>query len=125
MIDEHERKRFDKAVTDRKDLIRDIYLMHGKTLTSSMLDSEIDKILHHEKYATPKHSFFELYDKFIADNSVSENTLKKRRTVMDALKRFEQCCKIILDINTVASDTLQSLDGFLRNENKYSKEQPA
>jgi len=125
LIDEKERQYFDKAVTDRKNLIKNIYLRKGKTLTSELLDAEIDKVINPERHIIPHLSFFGLYDKFISNNSVAHTTLQKRRTVRDALLRFENYAKIKLDINTVTADTLKSLEKFLKKENKFSDNQPA
>lgn len=44
------KKKIDDSVSDRKRLISDIYEKVGKTLTSDLLDTEIDKHLHPEKY---------------------------------------------------------------------------
>ena len=125
LIDEKERKDFDKAINDRKNLIKDIYLLKGKTLSSVILESEIDKTLNPERYVIPQLSFFGLFDKFISDNFVSPASLKKRRTVRDALKRFESFAKITLDVKNVSADTLKTFEIFLTHENKYSDNQPA
>ena len=124
LIDEKERKTFDKAITDRKNLIKDIYLMKGKTLTSELLDGEIDKALNPEQY-TPQHlSFFDLYNKFIESITITVPTLKKRRTVRESLKRFEEYEKIKLNVNTITSDTLKSFEMFLRKDGQHDG-QPA
>jgi len=52
LIDERERKNLNKSIADRKDLIHTIYLQQGKTLTSEILEVEIDKALNPEKYET-------------------------------------------------------------------------
>lgn len=50
------RKEFNKAITDRKNLINDIYLTatDKSTLTSEWLETEIDKVLHPDKYIIPE-----------------------------------------------------------------------
>ena len=52
LINEHDRKEFNSAISIRKDIIHSIYLREGKTLTSVQLDTEIDKVLNPEKYKT-------------------------------------------------------------------------
>ena len=124
LIDEKERQYFDKAVTDRKNLIKNAYLHQGKSLTSDLLDIEIDKALHPELYIVSQLSFFELYEKFLSDNAVSPSTQEKRRIVRNSLQRFEQYRKSELDFSTITADTLKDYEHFLRNENEYNENQP-
>ena len=69
IIDEQERKIFDTAVNERKALIKDIYLKKGKTLTSNMLNTEIDKVVHPENYEAKVEikTLFQFISKFISD----------------------------------------------------------
>jgi integrase len=125
VIDEKEKKNFDKAINDRKDIIRDIYLMKGKSLTPEVLELEIDKYLNPEHYVTPDYTFFFLFNKFISDNNVSPSSLEKRFVVCNALQRFEEHDGIKLDVDTVSSDTLRLFENYLRNEHSINKKQPA
>jgi hypothetical protein len=123
-IDTKERNDFDKAITDRKNLIMDVFLQKGKTLTSDLLDTEIEKVLHPERYEVPQLTFFDLYDKFVDVISVSPETLKKRHTVRTSLIRFEKHEKITLNIDTVTAETLKSFERFLRYEGQQDESQP-
>ena len=69
IINELERKIFDTNVNDRKALIKSIYLSKGKTLTSDLLDSEIDKTLHPENYELKPEitTVFQFIEKFIKE----------------------------------------------------------
>lgn len=116
VIDEREKKNFDKAINDRKDIIRDIYLVKGKTLTPDNLEIEIGKRLHPDNHPVNKFSFLDLYNKFLSDNSVSANTLKKRHTVRNALLRFENHSGSALDIHSMNADSLKLIESFFRNE---------
>ena len=100
IIDEHERKAFDTGVNDRKALIKDIYLQKGKMLTSDLLDTEIDKELHPQKYEveTEIKTFFQFVDKFLKDapnrkdkttgRTLTKNSLKQYPTTAKYLKAF-------------------------------------
>ena len=80
---------FDKAVSNRKNLIKEIYLQRGQLLTSDTLESEIDKLLHPEQYEQPKQTFFEAFDEFLTKHPLSEVRRKNFRVLYRALKRFE------------------------------------
>jgi site-specific recombinase XerD len=125
IINEQERKIFDTAVNDRKALIKSVYLDKGKSLTSDVLDTEIDKFLHPEKYAIPPKAFFYLYDDFLASKTVAPSTMEKHKILGKALLRFELYRRQSLDINTLTSTDLQTLENYLRNENKYDNGQPS
>ena len=123
LIDDKERNLIDKAISDRKNLISDIYLMQGKTLTSSKLDAEIEKNLHHEKHPVSKLSFFDIYEKFLSENSVSLATLKKRRTIKEAFRRFETFIESPLNLDALTAETLKSFERFLKHENGENERQ--
>ena len=116
VIDERERNIFDNAVADRKKIIKDIYQQEGKTLTSDVLETEIEKRLHPERYPVSKLTFFEVYDKFLSENTVAFSTLKKRRTIKEAFCRFEASGNAQLNLNTMTADTLKSFERFLKHE---------
>jgi len=69
VIDESERVTFDTAVDNRKAIIKNIYLSIGKSLTSDLLKTEIDKALHPEKHETKPviNTLFQFIDKFIKE----------------------------------------------------------
>jgi integrase len=127
IIDEQQRKDFDKAVSDRKNLIKDIYLQKGQMLTSDILESEIDKVLHPEQYEQPQQSFFDAFNEFLTEHSLSEVRRNNYRVVLRALQRFEAFTKqtargqknFFLDINTINGDTLKQFEVFLTKEHEY------
>ncbi|GHV09845.1 transposase [Bacteroidia bacterium] len=126
IIDEQQRKNFDKAVSDRKNLIKDIYLQKGQMLTSDILESEIDKIVHPEQYEQPQQTFFGAFDEFLTKHPLSEVRRKNFRVLYRALKRFELYIQktdrkrnnFKLDLDTVMADTLQSFSAFLKKEHE-------
>lgn len=126
LFDEQERKNFNKAISDRKDLIHSIYLQKGKMLTSDLLDTEIDKTLHPENYEQPKQTFFEAFDEFLKKHPLSEVRRKNFRVVFRALKRFElYTCKadskrrnFALELDSITPDTLQLFSDFLKKEHE-------
>lgn len=70
IYDETERTTFNKSITDRKDLILKAYSVAESkdNLTSDWLESEIDKLLHPEKYKPIDEkptTLFQYLDKFI------------------------------------------------------------
>ena len=101
IIDEQERKIFDTGINDRKALIKSIYLEKGKTLTSDMLDTEIDKALYPEKYETLPTTFFQFVDKFIKDapsRTDKNNRIISAKTISQykvANKHLRSCNEII------------------------------
>jgi len=98
------------------------------TIAPDWLKTTIDIFNFPDKYA-PKteasaKSFFELYDDFLINKTVSPSTLEKRRIVCAALLRFEQHHILKLDFTTITADTLKEFEDFLRNENEYDETQP-
>ncbi|MDR2823651.1 MAG: site-specific integrase [Prevotellaceae bacterium] len=126
IIDEQQRKDFDKAVSDRKNLIKEIYLQKGQLLTSDILESEIDKVLHPEQYEQPRQTFFEAFDEFLTKHPLSEVRRKNFRVLYRALKRFEMYTQkterkrrnFILELDTITADTLQTFSDFLKKEHE-------
>ena len=127
IIDEQERKTFDTGINDRKALIKNVYLEKGKTLTSDLLDTEIDKALNPEKYETPPQSFFEAFEEFLTKHPLSEVRRKNFRVVFRCLKRFELYTRQtdrkrkswMWELDSVTPDTLQSFSDFLKKEHIY------
>ena len=132
IIDEQQRKDFDKAVSDRKNLIKEIYLQKGQILTSELLDTEIDKALHPEQYETPQQTFFEAFEEFLIKHPLSEVRRKNFRVLFRTLKRFElYICKtdrkrrnFTLTLETVTADTLQTFSDFLKQEHELFESLP-
>ena len=75
-LDERERDAFDTAVNERKALIKGVYLEKGRALTSEMLDTEIDRVLHPEEYEIPAQTVLP----FVADFVKTAHTRKDKKT---------------------------------------------
>jgi integrase len=123
IIDEQQRKDFDKAVSDRKNLIKDIYLRKGKTLTSDILENEINRVLHPEKYEQPRQTFFDAFEECILKRDISDVRRNNFRVVKRILQRYELYRQgtqrnFMLSFDTFTSDTLGDVVTFLRQEHK-------
>jgi len=98
---------------------------------SDWLNDCIDEFYQRGKY-TPKieftQTFFETFDEFLEKHPLSPVRLKNYRVIYRCLKRFElytreNCNKnFVLEIDNVASDTLQSFSDFMKMEHVYFKE---
>ena len=122
IIDEQQRKDFDKAVSDRKNLIKDIYLQKGQTLTSGILESEIDEALNPAQYEQPQHTFFDAFDNFLERRKLSEVREKNFMVLKRALQRYELFVSVYekrdfkLELDNITSETIEDFESFLRNE---------
>jgi site-specific recombinase XerD len=129
LIDEQHRKDFDKAVSDRKNLIKDIYLQKGQTLTSDTLESEINKILHPEQYEQPQQTFFEAFEECISKRNISDVRKSNFRVVKRALQRYElyrqeKQKNFKLSFDTFTTATLDDIVVFLRQEYQLHETHP-
>lgn len=70
LYDAEKRAAFNKAVADRKNMMLEIYnaASNKEGLTSELLDQEIDKRLHPDRYIVeqPRQTFFEAYEALVA-----------------------------------------------------------
>lgn len=132
LINEQLRREIDNAISERKDLIKDVYLRIGKGLTSEQLDTEIDKHINPEKYKSAKKTFFEVFEEFLQKHPLSDVRRKNYRVVLRALQRFELYNQryvkgqrqFTLDAASLNANILQSFDIFLRNEHEYFVKYP-
>ena len=127
LFDSEKRKRIDKGISDRKDLIKKMCIgVSDKTiLTSKWLENSIDKELHPEKYA-PKveaqQSFFDAFDEFLEKRKLSDVRERNFMVLKRALQRYElfvstnenRDFKLALD--NITSETIRDFESFLRNE---------
>lgn len=103
LFNDKARKEFNKAITDRKNLINDIYLTatDKSTLTSEWLDTEIEKVLHPEKHepkATAPETVLQYIERFINEapfrkdkitgRVLSYNNIQQYRATYKHLKSF-------------------------------------
>jgi len=130
-FDDAERKNFYDAVSDRKRLINNIYVAQGKTLTSEILDAEIDKVLHPERYETKEQTFFEAFDEFLAKRKISDGRKRAFKVIVRALKRYEMYVRaakwntFVLSFEIVTQPILHDIEDFLRNEHLFADKYPS
>jgi len=130
IFDDTERKIFDDAVSDRKRLINNIYASQGKTLTSEMLDAEIDKALRPDKYETKKQTFIEAFNEFLTKRKLSDVRINNYKVVVRALMRYEMYVQATkwnifeLSFDTITPLILQDIEEFLRNEYLFAEKYP-
>ena len=133
LIDEQERERFDKAINERKALIKSIYLKKGNMLTSDLLDTEIDKALYPEKYTdgannSIQHAFFNAFDEFLKKRKLSDVREKNFMVLKRALQRYELFVstskrkQFNLELDSITSETIKDFEDFLRNEHTLYEE---
>ncbi len=134
IYDAEKRAAFNKAVTDRKNMMLELYnaAIHKESLTSEWLEQEIDKCLHPEKYIVEEHrqTFFEAYEEFIEKRKLSDWRVRAIRVVIRALRRYELYARrtvdsrFILDLDTVTPLVLRDFEEFLRNEHAFCEQYP-
>ena len=130
IFDDSLRKKINKAIRERRTLIENIYGEKGKSLTSVMLETEIDKVLFPEKYETPPESFFDTFTLFLERHNVSDIIINHYRVVFRALQRYELYTSIkegknfTLALDNITPETLQDLTEFLRKEHEIRKKHP-
>ena len=95
LFDERERKEFNKAISERKDLIHSIYVQSGKALTTEILETEIDKALNPEKYETqPKiKSLFQWTAYFIETAPTRKDKNTGRLLSHNNIQQYKACEK--------------------------------
>lgn len=134
LYDPEKRAAFNKAVADRKNMILETYnAVSGKEgLTSELLDQEIDKRLHPDRYIVeqPRQTFFEAYEEFIEKRKLSDWRVWAIQVVIRALKRYELYARrnvdrrFTLDLDTVTPLVLGDFEEFLRNEHTFCEQYP-
>lgn len=134
LYDAEKRAVFNKAVTDRKNMMLELYnaapIKEG--LTSEWLELEIDKRLHPEKYIVEEHrqTFFETYEEFVEKRKLSDWRVRAIRVVIRALRRYELFARrtmdsrFRLDFDTVTPLVLRDFEEFLRNEHTFCGQYP-
>jgi integrase len=128
-----DKRKFDKSITDRKEIVLTAYCNIKEGATSQLLEAEIDKLLHPEKYVqvndTPE-TLFTHFDKFLLKHKLSEGRRNHFKVVKRALQRFELYTAIItgkpftLTFETITPDILSNIETFLKDEITIRKEKP-
>lgn len=134
LYDAERRTAFNKAVSERKNMMLDIYngAVNKDGLTSGWLENELDKRLHPEKYIVEvcRQTFFESYEEFIEKRKLSDWRIRAIRVVIRALKRYELYARrtidsrFILDLDTITPLVLRDIEEFLRNEYTFYEQYP-
>lgn len=134
LYDAEKRASFNKAVTDRKNMMLEIYnaASDKEGLTSEWLDQEIDKRLHPDRYIVeqPRQTFFEAYEEFIEKRKLSDWRVRAIQVVIRALRRYELYARrtvdrrFTLDLDTVTPLVLGDFEEFLRNEYTFCEQYP-
>lgn len=134
LYDAEKRAAFNKAVADRKNMMLEIYnaASDKEGLTSELLDQEIDKRLHPDRYIVeqPRQTFFEAYEEFIEKRKLSDWRVRAIQVVIRALKRYELYARrtvdrrFTLDLDIVTSLVLGDFEEFLRNEYTFYEQYP-
>lgn len=87
---ESKRNEINKAVTERKILLLDLYKANKEQIALGMnLDELVDRKMNPQKYSTSSKSIFELIDIYIEDNNKAENTKKADKDTKAGLLRYE------------------------------------
>ena len=115
-------------------MILDIYnaTPDKEHFTSELLEQEIDKRLHPERYIVKEHrqTFFEAYDEFIEKRKLSDWRIRASRVVIRALRRYELYARrtvdstFTLDFDKVDPLVLRDFEEFLRNEHTFCDQYP-
>jgi hypothetical protein len=135
IFDADERLRIARDVSDRKNIIFQIYnaTPDKEALTSEWLDVEIDTYLHPEKYDTGERpqTFFEAFDEFLHKRKLSEWRVKSFNVVTRALRRYEMYARLtqkrsfVLSFDSITPLVLRDIEEFLRNEYALTDKYPA
>ena len=134
IIDTNLRAEFNQHVAKLKNTILNAYdsYQFKEGITSEILETEIDKILHPEKYnliQKPK-SFIETFTEFIEQRKISDVRKRNFRVINRALQRFVLYNRTIgindfqLTFDGVTSKMLQDIEFFFLNEPKIFEEYP-
>ena len=134
LYDAEKRAAFNKAVADRKNMMLEVYnaASDKEGLPSELLDQEIDKRLHPDRYIVeqPRQTFFEAYEEFIEKRKLSDWRVRAIQVVIRALKRYELYARrnvdrrFTLDLDTVTPLVLGDFEEFLRNEHTFCEQYP-
>lgn len=123
------RRSIDKAVSDRKNLIMDIYTnSRGYIKNSEDLNLFIDKKLNPGKYCD-KNDFFELYDRFVMSLDISNKTRYHYNLTKHFIDRYVRFRIYLdgafkLDLNVFDADMISDFRDYLSKEYDLSLEYP-
>ena len=122
IFDSEKRKNIDKGINDRKELIKKlcIGIPDKSILSSSWLDTSIDKELHPEKYTPIKpvifQTFFCDFDEFLQKRKLSDSREKGFMVLKRAMQRYELIRGFQWQLDSITSDTIKDFETFLIEE---------
>ena len=96
-------------------------------ITKDWLNITIEKFHHPEKYIDPKNikqAFFEIFEEFLIKYELSATRAKNFKVVYRSLQRYELYSGKTINIDTLSSEDLNSIDWFLKNEYKVHASRP-
>lgn len=134
LYDELKRQKFNKSVSNRKELIYDLYNRETfkDNLTSSWLEEAIDKSLHPEKFHKPEEkpkTLFDVFDIFIEEFRGSARTKDHYSSVKRIFQRYELYKSIkrpsfILSFEVLNTHLLRDVESFIKDEYKLFEKHP-
>jgi integrase len=134
VMNPEEKARFNKNVSELKNLIAEIYnsAIDKDGLTSAWLKEEIDKAQHPEKYGIKEQpeTFIEAFARFIETRNISDVRKRNFRVIYRALQRFEIYNRLYsrpnftLAFDTITADTLRKFEDFLKTEYQHFTKDP-
>lgn len=123
------RRSIDKAISDRKNLIMDIYTNNRSYIKNSEdLNLLVDRELNPEKHRE-KNDFIGLYERFMNSLDIADSTKKQYNTVRDILDRYVRF-RIYLDasfevsVYVFDSEMISDFSDYIGKEYDLSLEYP-
>lgn len=134
VYDDDKRAKFNTSVGNMKGVILSAFnsVSEKESLTSDMLEVEVDKAINPEKYGlkVKPQTFFEVFNEFILEKKISKVRKSNYRVVLRALQRYELFKRATgslsfqLSFDSISSAILSDIERFLADEHKYFKSHP-
>ena len=130
IISDKERADIDKRVSERKNLLNEVYNNHrGEDMDNERFERLIDEALHPDKYTRTGMGFFMAFDEYMMKHEKAETSKRNFMVLYRALQRFEaiQATEeqgFALTLDGLNENVLSDFDSFLRNEHTLYEEYP-
>lgn len=127
LVSKEKRQSINAKVANIKQLLLDIYCNSDSQLTSESLTELVDKALHPNLYIQEnKKSLNTLFQNFINQKAphISELRIGKYQSILRILKRYQLYNNIELDVDNITTDTISSIEQYMRNEYLVYKKRP-
>ncbi|MDX9918239.1 MAG: phage integrase SAM-like domain-containing protein [Gudongella sp.] len=129
VYDQNERTSFNKSISDRKNIILQAYttLIEKQAFASELMDIEIEKLLHPEKFPNlieKPITLFDVFEEFLDNHKLSDVRKNNFRVIKRALQRYELYVAITskkpfeLKLSEFRVDTLRGFEEFLKQEHQ-------